>query len=297
MAKIALVQLGSFGDNINSTLMIEPIKQAYPKHELEVHVSSYYISAFANCPGIDAFIPHRAGSKTETFSLYNTVPGKVRDSGDYELVLVPAPILHPNEWKSLKHPELGYNLICSFVRELERHNIDYKLPLKTIMRLTEREIDMASQFAKSLPVNRRNILMEVEGESGQTFWNYHWTKAVGEHLLKQPTNLIVSRRHDGNDIVDLKRNCPQHSSVVWAGMLSLRECGELFNHCDSFFSVSSGLSNVCNTDHCKRDPNMCWIETVNSETVNSAPIHTIGKIFWYHNDTKRFIQKLKELGM
>ena len=288
--KIAIVQLGSFGDNINSTLMIAPIKAKYPDSKLTIHTASKYESAFWRCPGVDEIIKHHADTKDATFNLYNTVPALVKSMG-YDLVMVPAPILHPGEWSSLKHPELGTNLILSFVRDLERHDISYELPLKTVLRLTPQEYLKAQEFCKHLPPNRRNVLMEVHAESGQTFWNANWTIEVGKHLLKKPTNLLISRAFSGHDVTALQNSCPPHSSVYCLHGHSLRECAEIFNHCEAFLSVSSGLSNACNTDHCKTD--IDWIETVNSDTVNSAPIRSAKKMFVYKNDISNFIKILR----
>jgi hypothetical protein len=69
----------------------------------------------------------------------------------------------------------------------------------------------------------------------------------------------------------------------------------LYNRCTAFFSVSSGLSNACNTSHCRKD--IKWIETVNSPSVTSAPLRTENKMFWYDNDVDRYIKMLASNGL
>jgi hypothetical protein len=164
------------------------------------------------------------------------------------------------------------------------------------LRLTEQEINRVANFCKKIKDMKkaRNILMEVHGESGQTFWNHHWTIDVAKHLLADPkTNLFISRRHNSSDVEELQRHAP--GRVYFVGDLSLRECAELFNRCQAFFSVSSGLSNACNTNWCKND--ITWVETTNADSVTSAPIRNDGKIFWYQDDRGAFLKMLKDRGI
>lgn len=133
--------------------------------------------------------------------------------------------------------------------------------------------------------------METQGESGQTQWNHNWTSTVGEYLLKNNnTNLIISKRESDNTISGLQHKFP--GSVHFVGALSIRECAEIFNRCQVFFSVSSGLSNACNTNWCKKD--IKWVEVVNGSGASSAPIRSTGKIFWYDDNIENFINMLRE---
>lgn len=293
---IAFVQLGSYGDNVNSTLMFKPIKAAYPNCNLEVHTTDLYASAFHNNPHISRLITYPAFSKTDCFNLYNTVPVTVK-AQRYDKVFVPAPILHPNRRDSLLHPEFGQNIITTFMRVLEDAGIPYDWPVETILNLKAHEISNVDHYLvdrKIILGNKRNILMEVHGESGQTYWNPHWTLAVGRHLMTRQSNLFISRRDYTQEITQLEREFP--GRVYYAGSLTIRECAELYNRCSLFMSISSGLSNACGTSHCHKPDgtNRRWVETVNSPTVNSAPVHASGKIFWYANDLNDFIKMLQD---
>lgn len=294
--KIAFIQLGSFGDCINSTLMILPIRKHFGQCTIDVHTTTFYQSAFANNPYVDKITAHEARSKSQSFDLYNVVPKKVEAMG-YDEVFSPAPILHPARRNSLKHPEFGENLITTFMRYLEDRNIHYDWPVQTILRLTFDEIRNVSRWIsdnKIQMIGRRSILMEVEGESGQTFWDPNWTLATARHLMASPsTNLFISRREKTGEIALLCREFP--GRVWWAGDLTVRECAELYNRCSTFMSVSSGLSNACNTNYCRTDKQ--WVETVNSPTVTSAPVRSSGKIFWYERDLARFLEMLRANGV
>jgi hypothetical protein len=293
--KICLIQTGSWGDNINSTLMFGPIKNHFDDCVLDVHTSTYYVSAFANNPLINNLVTYKADTKQSALHLTLTIPPQISQSG-YDLVLAPHPMYNPDKWNSVKHPKFGDNLIYAWVRALEEHKIPYTLPLETSLRLSQPEISRVVKFREKVKDfdRSRNILMEVHGESGQTFWDHTWTIVAGKYLLKHKyTNLFISRRHNSGDIQELSQSAP--GRVYFVGDLSIRECAELFNHCDAFFSVSSGLSNACNTNWCKND--IKWVETINSPAVTSAPIRKEGKVFWTHNDKKEFLKMLGEEGL
>lgn len=292
---IAFVQLGSYGDNINSTMMLKPIKDAFPGCNIEVHTTDLYGSAFHNNPYVASIVEHHAANKTKCFDLYNTVPAAVA-AQKYDKVFVPAPVLHPNRRNSLRHPEFGQNIITTFMRVLEDADIDYPWPVSTVLRLTNEEIDKARKWLSigNRAMHPRKILMEVQGESGQTFWDPHWTRAVVRHLVStKDTSVFISRRERTQEIKQLEVEYPHR--VWWAGDLSLRECAEVYNNCGAFLGVSSGLGNVCNTDYCRKDT--LWIEAMNSPTVNSAPLRSDGKVFWYANDVNAFINMLRERGL
>ncbi len=291
--KIALIQPASWGDNINSTLMFKPIKDHYgPNMVLDVYTANSYASAFVNNPYVNRLIEFSAPTKEKALDLLNTIPPLVQGKG-YDKVFCPHPMINGDKWTSIKYGELGTNLINAWVRALEEANIPFSLPLETILVLTPNEIANVNNFCSQANMHSRNILMEVEGLSGQTFWNHHWTERVGKHLLRGDTNLFLSRRVSGQDVAALERHAP--GRIYFVGGLTIRECAELFNRCDIFFSVSSGLSNACNTNWCKK--NGKWIETVNSDAVSSAPIRNEGKIFWTDNNLDHFMDMLVQHGI
>lgn len=275
--------------------MFGPIKDHFSGCVLDVHTSTFYESAFTNNPLIDNIVTYGAHRKQDALHLTLEIRNKLGGAG-YDLIFAPHPMYNGDMWQSKIHPELGKNLIYAWVRALEEADIPYELPLETTMRLTSHEINNATKFRRKVKSfnQSRNILMEIHGESGQTFWDHNWTLMVGKYLLKdEKTNLFISRKHSSGEIQELVKFAP--GRVFFAGSLSIRECAELFNHCDAFFSVSSGLSNACNTNWCKND--IKWIETVNSPTVTSAPIRKEGKVFWMHDDKKKFLEMLEDEGL
>jgi hypothetical protein len=125
-------------------------------------------------------------------------------------------------------------------------------------------------------------IMEIHGESDQTFWDHNWTKQVVRKLCSRGEMVFISHRVG---VPELANQFPELCYNV--NILSIRECAELFNRCNKFFSVSSGLSNACNTNWCRKD--IEWVEVVNDSIVTSAPIRTDGKVFWHDRDLAKFL--------
>lgn len=294
--QIAIVQTGSWGDNINSTLMLKPILDHYNGDcAIDIHTSATYGTAFHNNPYVRKIFEYESSSKESALHLTLTIPGELRDSG-YSKILAPHPMFNPGCWSSSKYPGLGENLIYAWVHALERENIECPMPPTSVLRLTTEEVKSVDHYCSHIKNmgSMRNILMECHGESGQTFWDHHWTIEVCSHLLgNSDTNLFISRKNSSSDIEQLKRIAP--GRIHFVGGLSIRQCAELFNRCQIFFSVSSGLSNACNTDWCKKD--ITWIETINSHAVASAPIRKEGKIFWLENNIANFKKMLVDNGI
>jgi len=290
--RIALIQPASWGDNINSTLMFKPLKDKYPESVIDVYTAENYASAFANNPYINKIVEFPAPSKERALHLIHVIPPLLQGK-NYSKVFCPHPMINGDKWTSIKHGSLGTNLINAWVRALEEADVNFSLPLETVLRLTDQEVRNVDQFCQNIDMTKRNIIMETEGQSGQTFWNPQWTVEVGKHLLRGDTNLFLSRKGDGPDIQELRHHAP--GQVHFAGSLSIRECAELYNRCQIFMSVSSGLSNACNTNWCTKHQK--WIEVINSPAVSSAPIRSDGKIFWYNQDIPAFLAMLKDQGI
>lgn len=283
----AIVQGGAWGDNINSTLMLQPIKSAFPNSKIHVYTSDIYSSAFENNSYIDKLILYKCLDKNQAINLTIAIPPLISNMG-YKHIFAPHPMFNPSSWSCINHPEWGENLIFSWVRALEDFGIGYD-KLQTVLQPTESEMTRASSFFESTPSRTRyKILMETFGESGQTFFDFRWLDKVVRLLASKNHIVYISNKNRNNVINALEDQYP--NNVVFAGNLSIRECAVLFNNCDCFISVSSGLSNACNTNCCKT--NIKWIEVVNSITCSSAAIRKDDKTFWHNNDLDKFCQFL-----
>jgi ADP-heptose:LPS heptosyltransferase len=272
---IAIIQGGCFGDNVNSTLMLKPLKNKF-ETEIHIYTSERYHTPFINNPYVDDIIKVDTNSKDESLNLARTL----KPVG-YDLVINSHPLINRN-WSSNLHPELGENLILAWVNTLESMDIKYDYPLETELYLTSEEMENINNFINKL--NRRDgvVLMECEGESGQSFWSNRWTTSIIDYLTKRNKTILVSCR---NQIKTF------HNNVIWVGNMSIRTVSGIFDHCDAFISVSSGLSNACNV--IQRSKNVKWFEVVNSLTCSSNVIRSDGKIFHHDNNIDSFIKKLE----
>jgi ADP-heptose:LPS heptosyltransferase len=271
--------------------MFKPIKQHFKECQLDIHTSTKYGDAFINNPYIDNLIIHHANNKKDALHLCLTIPDMLKKS-NYNKILSPHPMYNPDQWISSRYPEWGDNLIFAWVSALEQLQVDYSIPLETVLNLTDEEVQRARNYMDRTPnfYKKQNILIEIHGESGQTFWNENWTTRVGEYLVQNNMNLHISHAQLRGDIANLRDK--YSNNIYWAGALTIRECAELFNHCYAFISVSSGLSNACNTNWCRKD--IKWFEVVNSLACSSAAIRKEGKIFWHQNDVNAFIKMLDD---
>ncbi len=286
---IAIIQPGCWGDNINSTLMFKPLRNKYPTSKIDVYTSSKYASAFYNNPYIDNILETDAYTKNEALNLVHVLPDVIKTNG-YAKIFNPHPMINPGNWNSIKHPELGDNLICAWIRALEHADIEYDWPLETVLQLTEEEINKVNHYLSVAPKQPRNILIEAGHESGQSYFNHGWLDKIVRYLANGSTNIFISIASDEG-----LHNLLSIPNVHFVGRLSIRECAHIFNSCQAFLSVSSGLSNACNTNWCKKD--IKWFEAVNSPAVTSAPIRKEGKNFWYENNVDGYIALLKENGL
>jgi hypothetical protein len=286
---IALVQPGSWGDNIISTLMFKPLAAKYPNLMLDVYTSTLYGNAFRNNPYVNNIYEFEAHSKNTALHLLHTIPKHLEDRG-YHHIFRPHPMLNPDKWTSTKYGHFGDHFMCAWMRALEDYNVPYGPELETIMVLENKEVWKVNGFLSSIELGSKTYnLMEVGAESGQTFSDHNWMIAIAGVVCGKGEALFVSSRECGPAIEQIIRKYP--GLCFHVGCLSIRESAELFNRCKRFFSISSGLSNACNTSWCKKD--IEWYEVVNSPAINSAPIRKEGKTFWYENDLGKFIQMLR----
>lgn len=283
--KIAIVQPGCFGDNINSTLMLEPLKRHYEGCTIDVFTSTKYASAFVNNKFIDKVHQTEAKTKNDALNLVHAL----KPHG-YDLVINSHPMVNKT-WSSNEHPELGENLILAWVNSLEVNKVPYDLPLQTHLELTPHERNQADAFIQRLPQERKGIiLMECEGESGQSFWHPGWTHDVILTLTQLGYLVLVSCIQQKDLVRGLQ--VQTMNKCVWVGPASIRVVAGMYDHCDAFISVSSGLSNACNTQ--QRRPVKHWFEVVNSMACSSNVVRTNEKAFWLENDQNAFCAMLRE---
>jgi len=277
--KIAVVQTGCWGDNVNSTLMFKPIKNKYPNSTMDIFTSDRYHTPFINNPYINEIIKLPSSNKNDALHLMHTIKPQ-----GYDLIVKNHPMLNQN-WSSHKNPQLGENLILSWVNWLESNDVPYEMPLTTDLILTQEEENTPKEFIeKHISKDRKGIvLIEAESESGQSFWNAHWTDFISKTLCQKGYIVLINSIREAGLAQNLQAQT--QNRIIWIGGFAIRTVAAFYDHCSAFISVSSGLSNACNTQQRKIIPT--WIEVVNSLTCSSNVIRSTGKTFWHDNDMSK----------
>jgi ADP-heptose:LPS heptosyltransferase/SAM-dependent methyltransferase len=126
--------------------------------------------------------------------------------------------------------------------------LTWSAPPRSVMRLKPEEIAEARAYWATLPEGLR-ILLETDFLSDQS----PWTDACAFEVLDvfrdlDPALVFTSRRRPAF----LDELQARHPKVFWCE-LGFRPNAELYNLCDAFIGVSSGLSCLSLTDHCRRD--------------------------------------------
>ena len=290
MKRIAIIQGGAWGDNINSTLMLEPLRSHFGKCQIDVHTSTRYGDAFKNNPLIDNIHLHNAKEKIEAIQLASRLPDSLSATNHYDLIIANHPMYRRDLWIDEESERKTPNIINTWINTLREINVPIG-DVRTTLYLTQPEINAAHHMLAKVHSGRPKVLMEISGESGQTFWSPRWTSVVGDYLCQRGFDVLISNNHLRADIAELQTIHP--SQVFWVGNLTLRECAEIFNHCHAFISVSSGLSNTCNTQWCRKD--IQWFEAVSSTDCDSYPLRSVGKQFFYEQQPEKFVKLLAKL--
>lgn len=285
--KIAVVQTGCWGDNVNSTLMLKPLKNKYPKSTIDIFTAERYHTPFIKNPYIDNIIKLSSSNKNDALNLMHVVKPK-----GYDLIVRNHPMLNKT-WSSHKNPQLGENLILSWVNWLEANDVDYEIPLKTDLILSKEEENAPINFIeKYVSKDRKGIvLIEAEAESGQSFWNAQWTDTVARKLHSMNYIVLINSICEANIAQNLQTITGNR--IIWMGGFTLRTMAAFYDHSDVFISISSGLSNACNTQQRKIVPH--WLEVVNSLTCSSNVIRSTGKTFWHDNNIIKFCDHLSSI--
>lgn len=282
--KIAIIQTGCWGDNVNSTLMFAPIRKKYPNSIIDIFTADRYHSPFLKNPYINEIIKLPSANKNDALNLMHTVRPE-----NYDLVIRNHPMLNKN-WSSHLNPGLGENLILSWVNWLEANNVPYEIPLTTDLILSDVEKQAPIDFIQQHVSKDRKgiILVEAETESGQSFWNAQWTDTVARKLHAMGYIVLINSMREASIAQNLQA-CTGNR-IIWMGGFTLRTMAAFYDHSDVFISVSSGLSNACNTQQRKIIPH--WLEVVNSLTCSSNVIRSTDKTFWHDNNITHFCDHL-----
>ncbi len=141
--------------------------------------------------------------------------------------------------------------------------IPLTVPFRPVLRLREDEIREARAYWESLPGGPR-ILVETEFYSQQSRWNRSNAFDLVERLAPVSPLLVFTARTCPEFLDDLREVYPR---AVWC-QAPFRQNAELYNLCDAFIGVSSGITCLTISTHCRDD--IPSIEYVRAEHWASA---------------------------
>jgi ADP-heptose:LPS heptosyltransferase/SAM-dependent methyltransferase len=127
-------------------------------------------------------------------------------------------------------------------------DLRWSAPPRSVMRLRPEEVEEARAYWATLPDGPK-ILLETDFLSDQSPWVDDCAFEVLDVLADLDPVLVFSARRCPPFLEALKA---RHAKTFWCE-LGFRPNAELYNLCDAFIGVSSGLSCLSLTDWCRRD--------------------------------------------
>ncbi len=291
---LAIVQMASWGDVIISTIIPKALRDQRPDTKITFYTSSACAGAVVGNPHIHKLeiIP---ANKDQAWGTQNQVIADARKK--HEKVLTPWAGFYPqNEWVPLNQPGWDYefnpNFMWAYVRTAQLDGLTITNPPTIYLYPSAAEVASATNFVKSLSNGRRKVMMEVEGHSGQSWMRQSWIDPIMTVITEKwgDVDLLISKGgNESPEITAAKKKWPGRVHLM--NHLSLREVSVVFNSCDAFIGCSSGTSNACHSQNCKRD--ILWFETVKNRLWDSWPLRPYGKFYHRCEDPQTFFDLIR----
>ncbi len=179
------------------------------------------VAAKGELPWADFSVLMTADNRLNQETKYNFESTKDLDEGYF-----PAPWLMPN-----RPPDTHYGDVSRIV-----YGADNSLPWRPYLCFSDEEREKAKEFRATLP-HDKTIMLETFMVSGDVHWTDDMTRNTmrlcREKLGK--CNFVFACNKDYSRFFD-------DPGVVSCSHFTIRQCALIFNHCDLFIGVSSGIS-------------------------------------------------------
>lgn len=166
--------------------------------------------------------------------------------------------------------------------------LHWTVPFIFPFRLTEGEKAEAATFWQGLPAGLK-ILVETDYRSEQSPWTDDWNLDLLAKLEHLKPVFVFTAKHRPPFFNDFHR---QYSRSVWCD-LPFRLNAELFNRCDAYVGVSSGISCLTFSDYCRTD--VPRIEVTRGEHWGGAELEHHSELFLCYSRQK-FHEALDQLA-
>lgn len=250
--------LQSLGDLIATSQIAKQIKHTHPNSHVVWFVLKKFQFVLRGNPYIDEFVELEGNNKE-----WDARIDELKQSRNWTEFYVPQPHLSYNYFPGGDLTELVKAAI----------GLEWTVPYVPVLRLDEQEISNAREYFRTLPAGMK-IMVETEFQSEQSPWNVDYAKRMIESLRRHNPVFVFSAKNRPPYFDELQALYPR---VEWC-TLPYRENAELYNLCDAFIGVSSGISCLCQSDYCRTD--VPHVELV---------LGTHWSTFHYKNHTKRRI--------
>nr|WP_321397821.1 hypothetical protein [uncultured Desulfobacter sp.] len=248
--------------NIGDILLCTPIARQLKSDDPECHITWYTSKRYAfvldnnpyidevialpdmplhNCQVLDIFKPYMTSENAGLFALNSEIP-RLRNERPWTRFFTPAPYLNYQELDRLPPEASLLDIIKSYA------DFDWTVPDLPVIRLTNIEIRKAKQYVDALPCGIK-ILIETEFKSRQSYFDFDCLiNLIKSILYLKPVVIITSKNRPAyfKEIQNL------YKQIYWfSGEFRLN--AELYNNCDGFVGVSSGVSTLTYSDWCRND--------------------------------------------
>ena len=271
--RVLLVQLGSHGDCLFSTIVARQIKEFdYPGAYLAWLIGDKYKNAIINNPDIDEIIELPLNGNLQ--EKRDNIEEIIKNMGlDYDQVFI-TDFYKPNYNKF-------YGTTRSAILRCYPHKIKTKIEARIF--LTENEKDNVKRFCSKNKINSDsfNILIEAMPQSAQSSMNIQKALLLAEHMVKINPRVKC--------IISSPQKLPESDLYVDASVLSYRENAELANYCDLLLGCSSGISWLCLSNWTKP---LNMVQIINPNYANGNFSASVKHDLMYHGITTANIIEL-----
>lgn len=264
----------ALGDILNCTAILRQLKTDEPDCHITWFGSERYRAALEHNPWIDKLILLE-GNPTE---LDACIP-ELRASHPWTRFFDIAPYRN--------YDKLPKGCLVDLVKAAS--GLRWTVPFVPVFRLTPTECEQARRYWAGLPEGP-HILVETEFHSHQSPWNRRSVFQMLEVLAPlDPCFVFTAKQRP--PFLDLLSK--KHSKTVWCAE-PFRLNAEFYNLCDAFIGVSSGISVLSLSDHCRTD--VPSIEFVRGEHWSTAPAGRALERYHCFTET-RFLEALEALAI
>ncbi|MDI6791962.1 MAG: hypothetical protein QME81_03725 [bacterium] len=212
---------------------------------------------FHNCRVLPVLQPHVTPENAGVLALNGEIP-RLRNARHWTCFFTPAPYLNFHEFANLyRVPGIDDALSDvqiaasngSLLDIIKAHvNFNWTVSDLPVMRLTGAEIAKVHEYISTLPAGVK-ILIETEFKSAQSYLDIDCLfKVITSSLHLRPV-IIFTAKNKPVYFDELKK---VYERVCWfSGEFRLN--AELYNACNGFVGVSSGISTLTYSDWCRND--------------------------------------------